>query len=112
MAHCECPDCKDRDCPNSKDQREWREVDYGSMIGKLAAARASRDLQVERVMELEIDIETWRGRHAEMEKRCAALREAGRLAAEESMSAHAQLRKLQSMMPNATHERLAKGDGE
>ena len=25
MAHCECPDCKDRDCPNSKDQREWRE---------------------------------------------------------------------------------------
>ena len=25
MAHCECPDCKDSDCPNSKDQMEWRE---------------------------------------------------------------------------------------
>ena len=25
MEHCECPDCKDRDCPNSKDQRDFRE---------------------------------------------------------------------------------------
>ena len=25
MAHCDCPDCKDNDCPNSKEQREWRE---------------------------------------------------------------------------------------
>jgi len=109
MAHCECPDCKDGDCPNSKDQREWREVDSGSMEGKLAAARASRDLHVERIVELEMDIETWRGRHAEMEKRCAALRAAGKLAAEESVSAHAQLRKLQAhkgLLPNAESEAL------
>jgi len=67
-----------------------------TMTGRLAAARASRDLQVERIVELEMDIETWKERHAELEKRCANLRAAGKLAAEESINAHAQLRQLQS----------------
>jgi len=77
------------------EQGEGREVDSDSMIGKLAAARASRDLHVERIAELEMDIETWRAWHAELEKRCANLRAAGKLAAEESVSAHTQLRELQ-----------------